>query len=82
MYGYSTFPPRKKGNKKVRDTFVGIFLRQALGHLPDDLPQLPGVLLDGKLLLRVEVGLHGLAQHDLGQHRAEAVRGGLGLCWD
>ena len=60
-------------------TLLWVLLRETLCHLPYDLPELPRVLLDGDLLLRVEVGLHGLAQHDLGQHGPDAVRGGPAL---
>ena len=56
-------------------TFVRVLLRHALRHLRDDLAHLPRVLLDAHLLLRVEVGLHRVTQHDLRQHRHRAGRG-------
>lgn len=61
-------------------TFVWVFFRQAVGHFRDDLPQLSPVLLYADLLFHVEVGLHSLTQHDLREHRSEAVRGRLGFC--
>ena len=61
-------------------TFLRVLLREAVPHLCDDLPQLPRVLLDGELLLRVEVRLHRLAQHDLREDGAQAVGGGPRLC--
>ena len=60
-------------------TFVRVLFGQALCHLHDDLPELSGVLLDGDLLLGVEVRLHGLAKHDLGEDGADAVRRGAAL---
>ena len=56
-------------------TFVRVLLGHALRHLRDDLAHLPRVLLDAHLLLRVEVGLHRVTQHDLRQHRHRAGRG-------
>ena len=60
-------------------TFVRILLGQVVGHLQDDVIDFSGVLLDAQLLLRVEVRLDGLAQHDLGEDVAEAVRRLLGV---
>ena len=60
-------------------TFVWILLGQVVGHLQDDVIDFSGVLLDAQLLLRVEVRLDGLAQHDLGEDVAEAVRRLLGV---
>lgn len=55
-------------------------MRQILGHLSNDLMDLPGVLLNADGLLCIKVRNYGFAQHDLRQNVAQTVGGLLGVC--